>query len=90
MTPCMSPVPHYGPTFGKHGLGLVKENAEHTGMKKLQGKNGTVLKVTLESKGKVKNFSGSFVLVHKRSSFNICKVQPNLGIIMFYFMILRY
>ncbi|XP_017339156.1 NBR1 autophagy cargo receptor a isoform X1 [Ictalurus punctatus] len=36
MTPCMSPVPHYGPTFGKHGLGLVKENAEHTGMKKLQ------------------------------------------------------
>lgn len=44
MTPCMSPVPHYGPTFGKHGLGLVKENAEHTGMKKLQGKNATSLK----------------------------------------------
>lgn len=42
MTPCMSPVQHHGPTFGKHGLGLVKEGAEHTGMKKLQGKNGIV------------------------------------------------
>ncbi|KAI5623246.1 next to BRCA1protein 1 protein [Silurus asotus] len=36
MTPCMSPVPHYGHTFGKHGLGLVKENMECTGTKKLQ------------------------------------------------------
>ncbi|XP_072523209.1 NBR1 autophagy cargo receptor a [Salminus brasiliensis] len=36
MTPCMSPVPHYGPVFGKHGLGSVKQDTEHTGVKKLQ------------------------------------------------------
>ncbi|XP_066521995.1 NBR1 autophagy cargo receptor a isoform X3 [Hoplias malabaricus] len=38
MTPCMSPVPHFGPVFGKHGLGLLKEDTKHknTGMKKLQ------------------------------------------------------
>ncbi|KAF5906334.1 BRCA1 1 protein-like isoform X1, partial [Clarias magur] len=36
MTPCISPVPHYGSTCGKQGLGIVRENAEHTGLKKLQ------------------------------------------------------
>ncbi|XP_026861862.2 NBR1 autophagy cargo receptor a isoform X1 [Electrophorus electricus] len=36
MTPCMSPVPHYGPMFGKHGASLVKEDPEHTSTKKLQ------------------------------------------------------
>ncbi|KAI4873504.1 hypothetical protein NFI96_032592 [Prochilodus magdalenae] len=36
MTPCMSPVPHYGPMFGKHVLGLLKEDTKHTGLKKLQ------------------------------------------------------
>ncbi|XP_049320626.1 NBR1 autophagy cargo receptor a isoform X2 [Astyanax mexicanus] len=36
MTPCMSPVPHYGPVFGKHVLGSVKPDAEHTRSKKLQ------------------------------------------------------
>lgn len=36
MTPCMSPVPHYGPVFGKHGLGPVKPDSEHTRSKKLQ------------------------------------------------------
>lgn len=72
MTPCMSPVPHLGPTFGKHGLSLVKEDAEHTGMKKLQGKNGTFIKVI---------FLGSSVLVHKRSSFNTSNVQHNFRII---------
>lgn len=29
-------VPHCGPTFGKHGLSLIKEKAEQTGIKKLQ------------------------------------------------------
>lgn len=42
MNPCMSPVPHNGPAFGKHGLSLVKENTEHTGMKKLQGKDDSI------------------------------------------------
>ncbi|XP_062859159.1 NBR1 autophagy cargo receptor a [Trichomycterus rosablanca] len=36
MTPCMSPVPLNGPTIAKHGVGSVKENIKHTGVKKLQ------------------------------------------------------
>lgn len=74
MTPCMSPVPHHGPTFGKHGLGVVKESAEHKGMKKLQGKNGTEFK---------SDPLCSSVLVQKRPSFNISNVQNNIGLIMF-------
>ncbi|XP_076856578.1 NBR1 autophagy cargo receptor a isoform X2 [Brachyhypopomus gauderio] len=34
MTPCMSPVPQYGPVIGKHGASLVKDDTDHTVTKK--------------------------------------------------------
>uniref|UniRef100_A0A672QUW5 Next to BRCA1 gene 1 protein-like n=1 Tax=Sinocyclocheilus grahami TaxID=75366 RepID=A0A672QUW5_SINGR len=36
MTPCVSPPFHHGPLFGKHGTGLSKVEAGHSGRKKSQ------------------------------------------------------
>ncbi|XP_026132074.1 next to BRCA1 gene 1 protein-like isoform X1 [Carassius auratus] len=36
MIPCESPLPHNGPLFGKHGMGLSKVEAGHSGRKKSQ------------------------------------------------------